>query len=106
MATSHALDRLARPEISSVIVKDALKGWSEVAGRSRADLAEAYNDYTEIIGPIHRDDLEHAVRALPRQLAAPLRAAVERADEAFWTKTLPDHRADPGQPWWWRRGGC
>ncbi len=103
LATSRALDRLDRPEISSVRVKQALEAWQHTASLPRARLSGPHNDWTEFIGPMARDELERALSALPRRQAAALRAVVERADEAFWAKTLNNPRADRSRPWWARR---
>lgn len=102
-ATSHALDRLARPEISSAQVKRALEAWQRTASLPRAALGGPHNDYTEFIGPMEREELERALLALPSRQAAPLRAVVERADEEFRAKTLHNPKADPARPWWARR---
>ncbi|WP_344869073.1 hypothetical protein [Amycolatopsis ultiminotia] len=84
-------------------MKRALEIWQRVASLPRAELSAPHNDWTEFIGPMARDDLERAVRALPRKQAAPLRAVVERADEMFRAKTLHNPRIDPSRPWWARR---
>lgn len=105
MTTSYALDRLGRAEISSSAVGFALRAWRDIAVSSLEELSGAGNDWVELVGPVHREELERAVRALPRHHGARLRAVVEAADEDFLAKTLPDHHADPAQPWWWRRCG-
>lgn len=102
-STSVALDRLGRPEVSSVQVRAALEGWQRTASLSRALLGGAHNDWTEFIGPAERGQLEQALLALPPRHAAQLRRVVKRADEQFWAKTLPNPHADPAQPWWARR---
>jgi hypothetical protein len=103
MPTSRALDRLGRPEVSSQNVKWALATWQTVAGKPRATLSAAHNDWAEHIGPPARDQLEMALRALNRRQAAPLGRAVGRADDAFRVKTLNNPRADQSRPWWARR---
>jgi len=103
MATSRALDRLARPEVSSARVRRALEAWRRTASLPRAVLSAPHNDWTEFIGPMARDELERALLALPRRRAAPLRAVVERADKEFRAKTLHNPRADSSRPWWARR---
>lgn len=105
MATSHALDRLGRPEISSSTVGFALRAWRDIAASSLEELSGAGNDWVEIVGPVHREELERALRALPRHHGARLRATVEAADEDFRAKTVPNLHADPARPWWWRRCG-
>jgi hypothetical protein len=103
MATSRALDRLARPEVSSPRVRDALVAWQRVASLSRADLGAPHNDWTEFVGPMIRGELEQALLALPRRHAALLRAVVDPADDEFRAKTLNNPKADPSRPWWERR---
>jgi hypothetical protein len=106
MATSYALDRLDRSDISSARVAEALRIWQQTASPTRAQLSLPNNDWALLIGPIARNDLERALRALPQRSAAALRLVVERADESFRSKTLNNPRADPSQPWWARRWGA
>ncbi|WP_298799453.1 hypothetical protein [uncultured Pseudonocardia sp.] len=103
LATTRALDRLDRPEISSLRVIQALETCQRTASLPAATLSAPYNDWTELIGPMARDELERALRALPTRQAAALRVLVARADAAFRVKTLNNPRADPSQPWWARR---
>jgi len=102
-ATSYALDRPDRPEISSEQVKQALESWQHTASLPRAELAAPYNDWALYIGSSARNELERALRALPRRQAAALRAEVEQSDEIFWAKTLNNPLTDPTEPWWGRR---
>lgn len=87
MATSYALDRLGRPEISSLMIGLALRAWQDIAAMSQGDLSGPYNDWVEFIGPDHRGELERALRALPRRHSARLRAVAQGADEDFLAKT-------------------
>ncbi len=103
LATSRALDRLARLEVSSARMKRALEAWQRIASLPRAALSTSHNDWTEFIGPMAREELERALLALPRRQAAPLRVVVERADDEFRSKTLHNPRADHSRPWWARR---
>jgi len=103
LATSRALDRLARLEVSSARMKRALEAWQRIASLPRAALSTSHNDWTEFIGPMAREELERALLALSRRQAAPLRVVVERADDEFRSKTLHNPRADPSRPWWARR---
>jgi len=92
--TTRSIDPSSLVDLSSI---DA------AASLPRARLSGPHNDWTEFIGPMARDELERALSALPRRQAAALRAMVERADEAFWAKTLNNPRADRSRPWWARR---
>jgi len=83
LATSRALDRLARLEVSSARTKRALETWQRIASLPRAALSTSHNDWTEFIGQMAREELERALLALPRRQAAPLRVAVERDDDEF-----------------------
>lgn len=98
-----ALDRLDRPEVSSVRVRQALLGWQRTVSLSRAELGGPHSDWAEFVGPEERAQLEEALLALPPRQAAPLRTVIARADAQFRAKTLPNPRADPDQPWWARR---
>jgi hypothetical protein len=102
-ATSYALDRLSRPEVSSEQVEQALEDWQRTASLSRARLAQPCNDWLLYIGPSARNQLEYALRALSRRQGAALRALVERTDEILCAKTFNNPLADPTQPWWGRR---
>jgi len=103
VASSRALDRLDLSELTSAHVAQALKGWERTTSLSRAELSAPHNDWTEFIAPGERGVLEEALNALPPRHAAPLRAVVDRADEQFAAKTLPNPMVDPSQPWWARR---
>ena len=103
IATSGALDRLGRPEIGSAEVGCALGRWRQVASLSKTQLTSPHNDWTDIIGPMAREVLERAMKALSRRQAAPLRNQVEKIDNMFLAKTLHNPAADPSRPWWERR---
>ena len=103
MATSYALDRLERAQVNSTTIALALVGWQQVAAMPLAQLSGEHNDWTRIIGPGYRDELQRALAALPARRGAGLRAVVARADAVFCAKTLPDPHADPTATWWWRR---
>ena len=101
--TAHALDRLDSSSLSSAAVADALREWADVVGRPGSVLSAPHNDWAELIGPSAREVLEHAVHALARHPARPLRAEVARLDEEFERKTSHNPFADPSRPWWARR---
>ncbi|GLW53776.1 hypothetical protein [Kitasatospora phosalacinea] len=50
-----------------------------------------------------RDVLETALHRLPRPARTPLRVLVDRLDEEFRRRTLPDPLAAHPAPWWHRR---
>lgn len=77
--------------------------WRDIARKPRSALQEENNDWTQFVGPLARDVLEHAMRALPRQQSASLRRQTARLDALFLSKTLNDPAIDPSLPWWWRR---
>ncbi|WP_459027799.1 hypothetical protein [Pseudonocardia sp. DLS-67] len=103
ISTSRALDRLDRPRLTSLAINDELIVWGRVAQKPRAVLAREGNDWIRFVGPLARDPLEQAIRALPRRQRAPLRRRVARLDALFEEKTLNNPLADPALPWWSRR---
>jgi hypothetical protein len=102
-ATSRAIERLGRSGISSARVNAALATWRAVVRKPRSALHRDNNDWTELIGPMARRELEDAIHALGRRQRAPLRREVARLDALYEQKTLNDPRADPSLPWWARR---
>lgn len=103
ISTSRALDRLDRPRLTSLEINAELLGWHRVAHKSRAALARESNDWIHFVGPMARDRLEQAMRALTRRQRAPLRRRVARLDALFEGKTVNNPLADPSLPWWSRR---
>lgn len=103
MATSHALDRLDRSDLSSLRVAQALKRWQQIVALPQSRLDADHSDYTSIDAPMIRRELEQALHALPARHAAPLRRLVADADHVFAAKTTHNPYADPAQPWWARR---
>jgi hypothetical protein len=103
MSTSRALDRLDRPRLTSLEVNGELISWRRVAHLPRSALGRENNDWVQFVGPLARDALEQAIRALPRRRRAPLRRRVARLDALFEAKTLNNPLADPSLPWWSRR---
>lgn len=102
LSTSHALDRLGRPDVSSRAVASGLRQYQRIAALSRDVLQAPHRDVTEFIVPGVRAELERALDALPRRAAAPLRAVVARADAEYEARTLHNPGAGPG-PWWTQR---
>lgn len=103
ISTSRALDRLDRPRLTSLEINAELLTWRRVAQKPRAVLAREGNDWIHFVGPLARDTLERAMRALPRRQRAPLRRRVARLDALFAGKTVNNPQADPSLPWWSRR---
>lgn len=91
--------------------------WSDAI----ADALHAYGSFLQTAGryiyvnqdcpfcdPVEaRDRLEEALRALPAAARSELRVVVERLDDQFRNRTLPDPRAAPQSAWraaaWWRQ---
>jgi predicted short-subunit dehydrogenase-like oxidoreductase (DUF2520 family) len=69
----------------------------------RAALGGDNNDWVQFVGPLARNTLEEAMRALNRRQRAALRREVARLDALFAQKTLNDPLADLSLPWWFRR---
>lgn len=103
MSTSRALDRLGRRLLTSRSIRTELVTWREVAHKPRSALGADDNDWIRFVGPLARNTLEEAVRALNRHQRAPLRREVARLDAVFEEKTLNDPLADQSLPWWSRR---
>ena len=69
----------------------------------RAALSADNNDWVQFVGPLARNTLEEAMRALNRRQRAALRREVARLDNLSEQKTLNDPLANPSLPWWSRR---
>lgn len=102
---SGLLDRLGRTDLTSGLVSAEVDQWKLVASQSVRVLSAEGNDWAGLMGPMARDTIERAIRALPRRQARQLRAAVAPWDRMFWEKTLPEPGRGVGRPWWWRRRG-
>ena len=103
LSTSRALDRLDRRAVSSNRIRLALTGWRRVAHKPRSALQKDNNDWVQFGGPLDRNTLEEAMRALNRRQRAPLHREIARLDALFEQKTLNDPLANPSLLWWSRR---
>ncbi|SFE28701.1 hypothetical protein SAMN04487819_110155 [Actinopolyspora alba] len=99
---AHALDRLGREDLDAASVAVALKRWKWACHAPAARLQGEHNDLTEFVAPFARDDLERALRALPRHLARELRSQVAPLDELYIAKTVPVPTWTNGN-WWENR---
>ncbi|GAA5001473.1 hypothetical protein GCM10023317_33820 [Actinopolymorpha pittospori] len=102
---ARALDRLELPELNSQEIAVAYRQWITVCQQPRRTLSREHNDWSGLIGPVARDQLERAIQALPPQLSRQLQAALTPWDQRFLEKTLPDPTRNPSGPWWWQRQG-
>lgn len=98
-----ALDRLGDDELRPGRIATALWLWRRHSRQPRRELGNASSDETESMAPDARDDLEHAVQALPPRPARTLRRLLAPLDRVIAAKTLAEPYSDPSLPWWRRR---
>src|SRR3954468_10725040 len=90
ISTSRALDRLGRHRLTSRSISGDLTTWRKVARMPRSALGRDNNDWVQFVGPLARNALEEAMRALNGRQRAALRREVARLDALFAQKTLND----------------
>jgi hypothetical protein len=102
---TRALDRLEEPEFGSREIAAAYHQWIMVCEQPRRTLSREHNDWSGLVGPLARDQLQRAIEALPGHLSRQLRAALAPWDQTYLNKTLPDPTRNPSMAWWWQRQG-
>lgn len=110
MATSAALDRLDREDVSSSQVSVALDLWRRLAGGGNSRALPVRTVLDESPWVMCRDELEQAMAVLKRPQGNDLRAVVAELDEQFSKRTISNALLEDGtglyhpeRHWWWYR---
>jgi hypothetical protein len=108
MATSAALDRLDRDDVSSSQVSLALDLWSRLAAGHKGRAVPGRTVLEESPWVMCREELQTAMAVLKPPRGDDLRAVVAELDEQFGRRTIPNALLDDGirhpeSHWWWYR---